>query len=251
MIYLEITQLLILVNEIYVAWKLLFFLSCLFFYAEFKYVIRISPSPTVFFVTEFLYWNFSEFNFLLCYHYVLNMDEALYYILNIVWSRKLNHNGDSRHVSSITDSHNVQSQTCTVTLEHETYRKFSSRNTALLMIWHCVVCLELTFICQRQNFTPPIKKCYEFCFEFKVGDLDKSWTPHICCVTCMALLTGWVNCSRQMPFAVLKVWKELKNHSSDCYSCLTNMTEITYKSRRTVNCPDLPSAMRPVPQRKE
>jgi len=141
-------------------------------------------------------------------------------------------------VSPITDSHTVQAQTCTVTLEHETYSKFCLSNTALLMILHCVVCVELTFRSQRQNFTPLVKKCYELYFGCKVGDL-------------VTLLTGWVNCSRQMPFAVLKVWKELKNHSSDCYTCLTNITEITHKSRRTVNRPDLPSAMRPVPQRKE
>jgi hypothetical protein len=108
------------------------------------------------------------------------------------------------------------------------------------------VCGELTFRSQRQNFTPLVKKRYELYFGCKMSDVDKSWAPHICCVTCVTLLTGWVNCLRQMPFAVLKVWKEPKDHPSDCYSCLTNIPEITYKSRQTVNCPDLPSAMRPL-----
>ena len=50
-----------------------------------------------------------------------------------------------------------------------------------------------------------------------------------------------------MPFAVPMVRVEPKDHSSDCYYSLTNIAEITPKSKRTVKCPDLPSAMRPVP----
>jgi hypothetical protein len=40
---------------------------------------------------------------------------------------------------------------------------------------------------------------------------------------------------------------EPKEHSSDCYFCLTNITEITSKSKHTVKYPNVPSAMRPVP----
>jgi hypothetical protein len=47
------------------------------------------------------------------------MAEARYFILNTAWARK-NHNKDSRHVSSITDSQIVQVQTRTDTLGHET-----------------------------------------------------------------------------------------------------------------------------------
>jgi len=34
------------------------------------------------------------------------------------------------------------------------------------------------------------------------GDQDKSWAPHICCITCVRLLTGWVNGSCQIMFAI-------------------------------------------------
>jgi len=43
------------------------------------------------------------------------MAEAHYYILNIAWAWKLNHNKDSRHESPITDSQTVQAQICTDT----------------------------------------------------------------------------------------------------------------------------------------
>jgi len=76
------------------------------FHTEFKYVIRIALSPK-FCVTEFLKCNFSEFHYFLCYQYIINMAEALYYILNIVWASKLNHNKDSKHVCPIKDSQTV------------------------------------------------------------------------------------------------------------------------------------------------
>jgi hypothetical protein len=41
------------------------------------------------------------------YHCVSNMVSALYYIFNIVWAWKHNHNEDSRHVSPIKDSRHV------------------------------------------------------------------------------------------------------------------------------------------------
>ncbi|UYV66554.1 hypothetical protein LAZ67_4002056 [Cordylochernes scorpioides] len=50
-----------------------------------------------------------------------------------------------------------------------------------------------------------------------------------------------------MPFAVPMIWREPKDHSSDCYFCLTKTIGITSKSRHTVEYPDLPSAMKPVP----
>jgi hypothetical protein len=43
------------------------------------------------------------------------------------------------------------------------------------------------------------------------------------------------------------VLREPKDHSIDCYFCLTNITGITSKSKHTVKYPNVPSALRPVP----
>ncbi|UYV82240.1 hypothetical protein LAZ67_21001434 [Cordylochernes scorpioides] len=59
--------------------------------------------------------------------------------------------------------------------------------------------------------------------------------------------TGWIKGERHMSFAVPMIWREPADHTSDCYFCLTKTTGITSKSRHTVEYPDLPSAMRPVP----
>jgi len=84
-----------------------------------------------------------------------------------------------------------------------------------------------------------------------VGDLDKSGVPNFCCVTCAGLLTAWAKGSRCMPFAIPMVWTEPTDHISDCYLCLTSITDVTAKSKHTVQYPNLPSSMRPVPHSAE
>jgi len=112
----------------------------------------------------------------------------------------------------------------------------------------CYICGEGTLNSRRRSFTPLIRKCYEQYFGCKVGNRDKSWAPHFCCATCARLLAAWAKCSRWVPFAVPMVWREPTDHVSDCYFCLTSITGVTAKSKHTVRYPDLPSAMRPVPQ---
>jgi hypothetical protein len=47
------------------------------------------------------------------------------------------------------------------------------------------------------------------------------------------------------------VWRKPKDHVSDCYFCLTSITGVTAKSKNTVQDPNLPSSMRPVPHSAE
>ena len=81
---------------------------------------------------------------------------------------------------------------------------------------------------------------------FILGDKDKSWAPHICCAECVRLLTGWVNGSRRMPFAIPMVQRKPNDHSFDCYFYPTNITRINSKSIHTVKYLDFQSAMKPV-----
>jgi len=115
----------------------------------------------------------------------------------------------------------------------------------------CCICGEMTFKSRRRSFTSLFKKCYEHYFGCKVGDQDKSWAPHFCCVTRATFLAAWAKGSRCMPFAIPTVWREPTDHASDCYFCLTSNTGVTAKSKHTVQCPNLPSAMRPVPRSAE
>ena len=54
-----------------------------------------------------------------------------------------------------------------------------------------------------------------------------------------------------MPFAIPTVWRQPTDHVSDCYFCLTSITGVTTNSKHTVQYPNLPSAMRPVPHSVE
>ena len=109
----------------------------------------------------------------------------------------------------------------------------------------CYICGEVTFISRRRSFTPLIKKFYEHYFGCKVGDQDKSWAPHFCCVTCARRLAAWTKGSRCMPFVIPMGWREPKDHVSDCYFCLTSITGAR-ANQNTLQYPNLPSAMRPV-----
>ena len=47
--------------------------------------------------------------------------------------------------------------------------------------------------------------------------------------------------------AVPMVWREQKDHYTDCYFCLTKISGVSFKHRKSIQYPNLPSAMRPVP----
>ncbi|GBN86971.1 hypothetical protein AVEN_75335-1 [Araneus ventricosus] len=97
-------------------------------------------------------------------------------------------------------------------------------------------------------------KTFEVDFELLhvvIGDQDKSWAPHIACQSCCSNMTSWLKGSRDMPFAIPMIWREPKDHSTDYYFCLTDISGITSHSRHTVVYPNLPSAIRPVPRSLE
>jgi hypothetical protein len=50
-----------------------------------------------------------------------------------------------------------------------------------------------------------------------------------------------------MPFAVPMVWREPHDHVTDCYFCLTNVSGFSAQNKKSIQYPNLPSAIRPVP----
>ena len=102
----------------------------------------------------------------------------------------------------------------------------------------CYVFGDFTTVAQRRTITSLLRTAYFHYFDSKIGDQDKSWTPHICCKPCYYGITAWFNGKKAaFNFAVPMVWRELRNHADDCYFCLTNITGFKTSSRKKINIP--------------
>ena len=114
----------------------------------------------------------------------------------------------------------------------------------------CYVCGQFTVKKYIRNITPAIEEAYYLYFNCKLGHQDKPWAPHIVCDTCASTLLGWMRGSckfKSMPFGIPMIWREPRDHSSDCYFCMTNVFGFTGKTKHLINYPNIPSAMQPVP----
>ncbi|XP_076043843.1 uncharacterized protein LOC143026937 [Oratosquilla oratoria] len=112
----------------------------------------------------------------------------------------------------------------------------------------CYVCGSFTIKAQQRVITTEIKNIYQLYFGCSLGDQDKSWAPHIICSACSNGLRDWLNKrKRAMPFAVPMIWREPKDHFTDCYFCKVNVYGFTAKTKHKIVYPNLESARRPVP----
>jgi len=85
----------------------------------------------------------------------------------------------------------------------------------------CYICGEVTFLTQKLPLTPVVKEAYEWYFGYKVGDHDKKWAPHVCCISCATILREWLNNKgRSMRFALPMIRREPTDHLIDCYFCI-------------------------------
>lgn len=86
----------------------------------------------------------------------------------------------------------------------------------------CYVCGKITFASQKCTITPTIKtsSSYRLYFGFDIGEQEKSWAPHVCCVSCASDLRNWLSGKLKcMPFTVPMKWREQSDHFNDCYFC--------------------------------
>ena len=97
------------------------------------------------------------------------------------------------------------------------------------------------------NLSVRVKIAYNYYFRCKVDNQDKYWDSHTVCGTCYSGLTQWPVGKRQrMPFGVPMVWREPKDHTSDCYYCLTKIKGFNKNVKGNIVYPDCESALKPV-----
>ena len=82
----------------------------------------------------------------------------------------------------------------------------------------CYICGEYIPPTHHAKLSSRMKLVYAHFFGCKVGDEDKEWAPHTCCNRCRTSLSRWFDGKRkQMPFGVPMIWREERDHVSDCY----------------------------------
>ena len=89
----------------------------------------------------------------------------------------------------------------------------------------CYICGEFTPESKRKPITQNMKMAHFSCFKVKVGDHDKHWAPRIACSVCVNNLNTWFRGKHQsrIKFAIPMIWREQRDHSTDCYFCLTSI----------------------------
>ena len=116
----------------------------------------------------------------------------------------------------------------------------------------CYTCGELVFKENRKTIDEFYKKAYYTYFKIKLGDLDKTWAPHIVCKSCKETLRLWTKGNRTaLKFGIPMVWREPANHFDDCYLCMTNLVGFNKKNRKNILYPSISSAIRPIPHSDE
>lgn len=111
----------------------------------------------------------------------------------------------------------------------------------------CFICGKFCIASQIKAITENTQKFYEQYFGRVMQNRDVDWVPNIVCKSCDSSLNLWWHGKRaQMAFAVPMIWKKPRNHRTDCYFCLTNVTGFSAKNKHKIVYPDCRSIDKPI-----
>lgn len=97
-----------------------------------------------------------------------------------------------------------------------------------------------------------MKKLYFAYFKLILGDQDKSWDSHKVCRRCEEDLRLWFKGKKTaFRFGIPMIWREQKNHTTDCYFCWVDVKGFNTKNKKKISYPNLDSAIRPVSHSSE
>ena len=93
---------------------------------------------------------------------------------------------------------------------------------------------------QRRNISLFVKRAYK-------AYQEKKWVPQIVCHNCEEMLRDWTKRKQKgLSFGIPMVWREPKEHLTDCYFCLANTKGIRKKNWLNISYSCIPSDIRPV-----
>ena len=111
----------------------------------------------------------------------------------------------------------------------------------------CYICRHVLFLESQAKITDFMKKAYQAYFGVKLGDQDMLFASHIRFKAYVENLWDWKNKKRKsMQLDVPMVWREGKDHVTDCYFC-TNLKGTNRKNKHYAQYPDVSSEIKPVP----
>lgn len=97
-----------------------------------------------------------------------------------------------------------------------------------------------------------MKKVYFAYFKLKLGNQDKPWAPHKMCRRCREDIFWWFKSKKNsFPFGIPMMWRELQNHTTDCYFCLVDLRGFNTKNKKNISYSNFSSAICPVPHTSE
>ena len=111
----------------------------------------------------------------------------------------------------------------------------------------CYIYGIYTLTRQRRNISLFVKRAYKAYFQVSHGDQEKKWAFHIVCHNCKEMLRDWTKGKQKgLPFGVPTVWREPKEHLTDCYFSFVNTKSTGKKNWLNISYPSNPSAVRAV-----
>lgn len=115
----------------------------------------------------------------------------------------------------------------------------------------CYICGEFTIKSQQRNISDFVRKVYFAYFKLKLGDQDKPWASHKVCRRCEDHRLWFKVKKNAFRFGIPMIWREQKNHTTDCYFCSIDVKGFNSKNKRNISYPNLDSVIRPVPHSSE
>lgn len=104
----------------------------------------------------------------------------------------------------------------------------------------CYMCGRYTFPRDRKPISKFVRETYFEYFKINICHQEKSWVPHKICKSCLESLRGWkMGKQKYIHFASPMIWRELTNHSEDCYFCKSPVVGFNTKNKGSICYPNV------------